>query len=64
MYMLHTIAGKILKSSHIWLSENLGCYSPPPLRESRPRDLGVTAVGGGLVSLSKVDGFYRHYTCM
>jgi hypothetical protein len=23
---LHTIAGKILKSSHFWLSENPGCY--------------------------------------
>jgi hypothetical protein len=33
-----------------------------PLRESRPRDLGVTAFGRGLVSSSKVDGFYRHYT--
>jgi hypothetical protein len=25
--MFHTIAGKILKSSHFWLSENPGCYS-------------------------------------
>jgi hypothetical protein len=38
------------------LSENPGCYSAPPLRESHPRDLGVTALEGGLVSSSKVDG--------
>jgi hypothetical protein len=25
--MLHTIAGKILKSSYFWLPENPGCYT-------------------------------------
>jgi hypothetical protein len=49
--MLHTIARKILKSSYFWLLENLGCYSPPPLQESCPRDLGVTILG------EKLEGF-------
>jgi hypothetical protein len=28
--MLHMFAGKILKSSHFWLSKNLGCYTSQP----------------------------------
>jgi hypothetical protein len=48
--MLHKITGKILKSSYFWLLKNLGCYSPPLLQESCPRDLGVTALEGGLAS--------------
>jgi hypothetical protein len=27
IYMLHTITGKILKSSYFWLIKNLGCYN-------------------------------------
>jgi hypothetical protein len=39
--MLHTIAGKILKSSYFWLSENPGCYI-------------VVGGGGGVVVVVQV----------
>ena len=40
--MFHSIARKFLKAHIFGFQKNLGCYSPPSLQESRPRDLGVS----------------------